>query len=193
MDNKKNSLPYALAVLVLVALVIGAGIVIISNNNQTEPENTTNNSNTERELEITEPRDEVPNELPIENDTEEVVLPNEDTTEAPPNDPATSGLVLIYENGTYSANGNYTSPAGQEEVSVNLTVENDVVTAVTVTPMATNPGSVKNQTAFSEGISDVIVGKSLAEISDPGVVNGSSLTGDGFAMAVEQIRVDALI
>ncbi len=115
----------------------------------------------------------------------------ETTSANPPEE--TSDAVLVYNNGEYTAKGSYTSPAGDEEVEVILNVENNTVTAVTVNTLATNPVSVKLQNAFSEGVSDVIVGKTLDEVEYPRVVNGSSLTGEGFINAVEEIKTQALI
>ena len=66
-----------------------------------------------------------------------------------------------YADGTYSAAGGYTAPSGPEEVEVELTLEGDVVTAVTVTPTATDRQAVGFQTQFAEGISDVVVGKDI--------------------------------
>lgn len=95
-----------------------------------------------------------------------------------------------YQDGTYEATGSYTSPNGQEEIDVSLTLANDVITAVTVTPEATNPNSVNYQTQFADGISEVVVGKDIDEI-DVSRVAGSSLTSGGFNEAVETIKSDA--
>jgi uncharacterized protein with FMN-binding domain len=95
-----------------------------------------------------------------------------------------------YTDGTYEATGGYTSPNGQEEIDVSLTLEGDVITAVTVTPEATNPNSVNYQTQFADGIADVVVGKDIDEITVDRVA-GSSLTSGGFNEAVETIKSDA--
>ena len=95
-----------------------------------------------------------------------------------------------YQDGTYEAKGSYTSPNGQEEIDVSLTLAGDVITAVTVTPEATNPNSVNYQTQFADGISEVVVGKDIDEI-DVSRVAGSSLTSGGFNEAVETIKSDA--
>ena len=95
-----------------------------------------------------------------------------------------------YADGTYEATGNYTSPNGQEEVDVSLTLEGDVITAVTVTPEATNPNSINYQTQFADGIAEVVVGKDIDEI-DVSRVAGSSLTSGGFNEAVETIKSEA--
>jgi uncharacterized protein with FMN-binding domain len=95
-----------------------------------------------------------------------------------------------YTDGTYEATGGYTSPNGQEEVDVSLTLEGDVITAVTVTPEATNPNSVNYQNQFADGIAAVVVGQDIDEI-DVSRVAGSSLTSGGFNEAVEIIKGEA--
>ena len=95
-----------------------------------------------------------------------------------------------YADGTYEATGGYTSPNGKEEIDVSITLAGDVITAVTVTPEATNPNSVNYQTQFADGISSVVVGKDIDEI-DVSRVAGSSLTSGGFNAAVETIKGDA--
>jgi uncharacterized protein with FMN-binding domain len=64
------------------------------------------------------------------------------------------------------------------------------VSAVTVTPEATNPNSVRYQTEFAEGISDEIVGQNIDDLEVDRVA-GSSLTSGGFNEAVESIKADA--
>jgi uncharacterized protein with FMN-binding domain len=95
-----------------------------------------------------------------------------------------------YQDGTYEATGQYTSPNGKEEIDVSLTLEGDVITAVTVTPEATNPNSVNYQNQFADGIAAVVVGKDIDEI-EVSRVAGSSLTSGGFNEAVETIKSDA--
>jgi len=101
--------------------------------------------------------------------------------------PAASG---VYKDGTYEATGSYTSPNGQEEVDVSVTLTGDVITAVTVTPEATNPNSINYQTQFADGIAAVVEGKNIDEI-DVSRVAGSSLTSGGFNEAIETIKGEA--
>lgn len=106
--------------------------------------------------------------------------------------PADSEAPQAYEDGTYDVQGSYQSPAGAETVDVSLTLENDIVTAVTVTPTSENQTSYKFQENFAGGISAEIMGKSLDELN-VGVVSGSSLTPKGFMDALEQIKADAAV
>ena len=107
--------------------------------------------------------------------------------------PASSKAMVqehAYTNGTFSAQGVYRSPAGGELVNVSLTLKNDVVTDASFGGTATNPKSKMMQAAFASGFKAQVVGKSLDEVS-VGVVNGSSLTGNGFMDAVGKIKAQA--
>ncbi len=95
-----------------------------------------------------------------------------------------------YADGTYEATGSYTSPNGQEEVDVSITLESDIITAVTVTPQASNPNSVRYQNEFADGIAAVVVGQDIDDIQVSRVA-GSSLTSGGFNEAVETIKSEA--
>ncbi|NQX26978.1 FMN-binding protein [Microbacteriaceae bacterium VKM Ac-2854] len=95
-----------------------------------------------------------------------------------------------YADGTYEAEGSYTSPGGNETVGVSITLEGDVVTAVTVTPESENPTGTQYQTKFASGIAAVVVGKDIDDL-DVSKVSGSSLTSTGFNDAVETIKADA--
>jgi uncharacterized protein with FMN-binding domain len=103
---------------------------------------------------------------------------------------ATAKAAPTYADGTYEASGSYQSPAGKESVSVSLTVADDRVTAVTVTPGATGGPSKQFQDEFVGGVEGVVVGRPLATLAVD-VVAGSSLTGKGFDQAVERIRKEA--
>jgi uncharacterized protein with FMN-binding domain len=95
-----------------------------------------------------------------------------------------------YADGTYEAEGAYTSPGGSETVGVSITLEGDIVTAVTVTPESENPTGTQYQTKFASGIAAVVVGKDIDDL-DVSKVSGSSLTSTGFNDAVETIKADA--
>jgi uncharacterized protein with FMN-binding domain len=96
-----------------------------------------------------------------------------------------------YADGSYSAGGSYTSPAGAETVNVSLTLAGDVISDVTFSGNATNPASVRMQSQFSQGYREMVVGKSIDEVSLT-VVNGSSLTPKGFMDAIVKIQAQAM-
>lgn len=97
-----------------------------------------------------------------------------------------------YTDGTYTAQGDYVSPAGPSKITVEITLADDVVTDVVVTPLATEGNSVQFQGQFADGIAAVVTGKDIDTLS-VSRVGGSSLTSGGFADAVEKIKAEALV
>jgi len=95
-----------------------------------------------------------------------------------------------YRDGDYSADGTYSAPSGTETISVDLTLENDHVMAVTVTPHATEGNQEKFQTRFAGGIAAEVLGKDIDELSVTRVA-GSSLTSSGFNEALQAIKAGA--
>jgi uncharacterized protein with FMN-binding domain len=95
-----------------------------------------------------------------------------------------------YADGTYTAEGSYQAPSGTESVTVELTVADNVVTAVTAIGDATDREAQEYQQRFSSGISAEVVGKDLATLSVSRVA-GSSLTSAGFDSALDDIRSQA--
>ena len=108
----------------------------------------------------------------------------------PNTQPVITATSSVYADGTYTGVGSYASPAGTEEVSITLTLSDDVVTAATFEGKATNPASINNQKKFADGYETLVVGKPLNDINLT-VVNGSSLTSKGFMEAVTKIRQEA--
>ena len=122
--------------------------------------------------------------------------PGAQGTPAPATQPATSAAATAaapagsYKDGTYSADGNYVSPNGQETVGVQLTLAGGSVSDVVITPHPSNPNTKKFQGEFASGIKAQIVGKKLDEIKVSKVA-GSSLTSGGFNQAVDKIKTEA--
>jgi len=96
-----------------------------------------------------------------------------------------------YRDGTYTADGSYAAPSGNETITVELTLEHDAVSAVTVTPHATGGNAAKFQGQFAEGIAVEVLGKDIDTLAVSRVA-GSSLTSGGFQQALDAIKVDAL-
>ncbi len=99
-------------------------------------------------------------------------------------------MMAKYKDGTYTSVGNYTSPAGPEEIEISLTLEKGVITEAVATPKATNPKSVNFQGIFTENFKPLVVGKSIGEVKLDKVA-GSSLTPGGFNDAVVKIMEQA--
>ncbi len=98
-----------------------------------------------------------------------------------------------YKDGTYTSTGNYDSPGGMEKIGVTVTLTNGVIKSVSVdTGTPSSFDAQKYQNKFSQGISGVVVGKSLDQAT-VGRVNGSSLTGIGFNEAITKIKTQAKV
>jgi uncharacterized protein with FMN-binding domain len=97
-----------------------------------------------------------------------------------------------YTDGTYTATGDYVSPAGPSQVTVEITLKDDAVADVNVTPLSTDPTAKGFQTKFADGIADVIVGRDIDTLA-VSRVGGSSLTSGGFNDALAQIKAEALV
>ena len=96
-----------------------------------------------------------------------------------------------YTDGTYQADGSYISPGGQQTVAVELTLHDDIVTAVTVTPDDHDATSHSFQEKFAGGIAEAIVGEDIDTLNVSRVA-GSSLTSGGFNDALATIKAEAL-
>jgi len=122
--------------------------------------------------------------------------PQTDTGAAPSNqgstDTGSTGSTGggTYADGTYTAEGAYPTPESVETISVTVTLEDDVITAVEVTGDPQKRESVEYQAKFIGGIADVVVGEDIDDISVSRVA-GSSLTSTGFNQAIEAIKADA--
>jgi uncharacterized protein with FMN-binding domain len=93
-----------------------------------------------------------------------------------------------YADGTYTATGQYGGLPSSIEVSVTLV--QGVISAVTVTPRATDPTSLDYQTRFARAVPALVVGRNIDEVNLSKVA-GSSGTPDGFNAAIQQIKAEA--
>lgn len=103
---------------------------------------------------------------------------------------SSSSASSTYKDGTYTADGSYQTPETVEQISVSVTLSGDTVTQVTVTGNPQASESKQYQAKFISGISAVVVGKKLDDISVDKVA-GSSLTSKGFNQAIATIRTEA--
>lgn len=96
-----------------------------------------------------------------------------------------------YADGTYTADGSYQAPSGTESITVELTLADDNVTDITVTPHATDPTASGMQANFAGGIAKQVIGQNIDTLNITRV-SGSSLTSGGFKIAIAAIKEDAL-
>ena len=101
-----------------------------------------------------------------------------------------TGSTGSYADGTYTADGSYATPESVETISVTVTLQDDVITAVEVTGDPQKRESEQYQGEFIGGIADVVVGEDIDEINVSRVA-GSSLTSGGFNDAIETIKAEA--
>ncbi len=95
-----------------------------------------------------------------------------------------------YADGTYSATGNYGSPSGLESVDISLTLKGGIITDATFQGNAQGGRSLQYQQVFAAGFRDQVIGKAIDGLFLT-VVNGSSLTPQGFMDAVQKIQTQA--
>lgn len=97
-----------------------------------------------------------------------------------------------YQDGTYKATGTYTSPGGNESITINVTLKDGVVTATEAESGANDPTAKQYQAEFIAGYKDQVVGKKITSIK-LSRVSGSSLTSQGFNSAIQQIKQQAQV
>ena len=90
-----------------------------------------------------------------------------------------------------SANGEY-FVEGKEVIGVSLTVQNDIITDVSVTPQARDKTSKGYQLMFVDNFKSQVIGKKIADLK-LGKVSGASLTTQGFNNAVSIIKSQAAL
>lgn len=125
-----------------------------------------------------------------EEETPVTTAAPETTVTTPVTPPAAGSDVAAAINGTYSANTTYLTPARtSHNLTVALTVANDVVTDATVTY---DDGGFSNQhqERFDGAYKAEVVGKRLDSIS-LSRIGGASLTTESFNEAVKQIIAQA--
>jgi len=98
-----------------------------------------------------------------------------------------------YRDGKYEASGKYSVPGNVDTLDVKVSVTNGIISEVTTSQTSSERESVRYLKSFAAGISKIVVGKNIDEISnkDVVVVNGASLTGKGFIEALENIKKQA--
>ncbi|HTK33096.1 MAG TPA: hypothetical protein VL335_00920 [Candidatus Paceibacterota bacterium] len=106
--------------------------------------------------------------------------------------PATTpkNYAALYKDGTYTANGTYMSPGGQDEIKVTLTLKSDIVTDATVVTVIADHTSQRYQDKFISGYKQYVVGQNISSLNVT-VVSGSSLTSTGFNNALAKIKTQA--
>ena len=97
---------------------------------------------------------------------------------------------LVYKDGTYTATGSYSTHDGNEQITITLTLTNDIITAISAVKGAHDYTSDRYQNMFISGCKPLVMGKNIATLKLT-KVSGSSLTPIGFNDAISQIRTVA--
>lgn len=122
---------------------------------------------------------------------EEALKQQSSTQESAATQPtAPQAPVTSYKDGSYNAEGMYTSPGGAESIDVSVTLKDGVVADAKVISNATRPMSKQMQASFMGGFKEQVIGKSIDEINIT-KVSASSLTPKGFKDALEKIKTKA--
>jgi hypothetical protein len=93
-----------------------------------------------------------------------------------------------YRDGEYAATGWYGGLPSHHDVT--LTIEDDIVTAVSVSTPAQDPTSLGYQRAFAAAVPGVVIGQHIDNVSVERLA-GASGCPEGFMDALEQIKADA--
>ena len=96
-----------------------------------------------------------------------------------------SGKAVSYADGVYTATGQYGGLPSF--ITVTVTLADGIITAVRVTPHATNPTSLDFQRRFAAAVPRVVLGKPIDEVKVSRLA-GSSGTPQGFNAAMQAIR-----
>lgn len=91
----------------------------------------------------------------------------------------------LYADGVYTATGQYGSLPSS--ITVTATLSDNVITAVEVTPHATDVTSRDYQERFADAVPAEVVGKPIDEVR-VGRLAGSSGTPNGFNAALQRIK-----
>ena len=112
------------------------------------------------------------------------------TTTPPASESDSASGSSTYADGTYTAEGSYATPESVETIVVTVTLQDDIITEVSVSGDPQKRESEEYQSRFIGGIADVVVGQDIDQISVSRVA-GSSLTSGGFNQAIDTIKSEA--
>ncbi|MDO8335888.1 MAG: calcium-binding protein [Candidatus Saccharibacteria bacterium] len=96
-----------------------------------------------------------------------------------------------YKDGTYSADGSYSSPDGTQKIGLTITIADGTVTATSADNKANGLDSAQYEDQFISSYKNQIVGKKVSSLK--GTVSGDSLTLIGFEDALAQIQNQAKV
>jgi hypothetical protein len=107
-----------------------------------------------------------------------------DTTASP------SQTTSAFKDGAYTASGRYATPENTETITINVTLKDGVITDTSATASTRSRDSKEYVSMFIENYKNQVVGKKISELK-LGRVSGSSLTPQGFNVALDSIITQA--
>lgn len=117
----------------------------------------------------------------LDGDTDSSVVSSETTN---------NGSNGNFEDGSYTARGNYITPGGTESIDLMVTLSDGVITDASIEQNAIS-GEAKNfQSLFANNFESAVVGKKVDSVNLSRVA-GSSLTPIGFNSALDDIENQA--
>jgi hypothetical protein len=186
-------MPYFITVLALV--VIGVGFTLF--NQQEEVVSTTTETTP---TEIVSAEETPPVAPPLPTDTPLEIIPETPTEATPqptlaaPSNPLevvspTTIPSSTFADGSYSSSLSYRTPEGMYEMTVGVTIKQDMVMATTLTFNEEGAQSGYSK-RFTNAYKESVMGKDLEEVS-LSRVGGASLTTKAFNTALSDIRAQA--
>ena len=113
------------------------------------------------------------------------------TTPSTSSSQSSAASTSTYKDGTYTANGSFTTPDGTERIGVTITLVSSKITKVSIDDSSIfSRESVQYTERFINGINSVVVGKNISDVK-VSRVSGASLTPVGFNNALTTIKNDA--
>jgi uncharacterized protein with FMN-binding domain len=95
-----------------------------------------------------------------------------------------------YKDGTYVATSDYYVPHGSEEIQVNITLKNGVITGTSIENSEYDGESAQYQEGFASEYKTYVIGKKISGLG-LSYVSGASDTTQGFNDALSKIRTEA--
>ncbi len=127
----------------------------------------------------------------VRSQSSETVAPANDSSNLANNSNNIKNLpVFTYKDGSYTVDGNYRAPSGNETMGVSITLAGDTITDADITVKSEHPVSAKFQKTVKENFKQYVIGKKIDEVNLT-KVSGSSLTPQGFINALELIKTEA--
>lgn len=93
----------------------------------------------------------------------------------------------VIADGTYTDQVEYHSPGGQDTIEISLTVEKDIVKAVSIKSIKADGTSIRFINGVNDALPDLVIGKKISELNLPKQISGSSLTTTAFKFHVDQL------